>query len=88
MPATRRRSPSAGSILVPKISVPIARRDWLKTRDAAAILGCSERTLRRRLEQDFWIEGIHWRWVTARKRATLEINFPAAVRLMNTRGWV
>jgi len=86
MPTAHHRSAGAGSAV--KISVPIARRDWFKTRAAAAVLGCSERTLRRRLEQGHWIEGVHWRRVTARKRSIIEINLPAVVRLMNARGWV
>jgi hypothetical protein len=62
-------------------------RDWYPTRRAAALLGIPERTLRRRLQRPEWIQGIHYRWVVRTARQTLEVNVPAAVQLMNRRGW-
>lgn len=62
-------------------------RDWYPTREAAELLGVSERTLRRRLQKPFWLEGRHYRWTVRLTRKTLEINVPAAVRLMDRWGW-
>lgn len=62
-------------------------RDWYPTREAAAMLGVSERTLRRRLEKPFWLEGRHYRWTVKTTRRVLEVNVPAAIRLMDRWGW-
>jgi hypothetical protein len=66
---------------------PTVQRDWYPTRRAAALLGVSERTLRRRLGSQGWAEGLHYRWVTRHTRRTLEVNIPNAISLMNRGGW-
>jgi hypothetical protein len=66
---------------------PTVQRDWYPTRRAAALLGVSERTLRRRLGSSDWIDGLHYRWVTRHTRRTLEVNIANAISLMNRKGW-
>jgi hypothetical protein len=72
----------------PPVQRPTIQRDWYPTRRAAAMLGVSERTLRRRLSSPNWAEGRHYRWVTRQTRRTLEINVAGAINLMNCMGWI
>jgi hypothetical protein len=81
--AARRRHRIPG---LAKVTLTIAR-EWYPTREAAAMIGVSERTLRRRLEKPFWLEGRHYRWTVRTTRRTLEINVPAAIKLMDRWGW-
>lgn len=67
---------------------PRVQRDWYPTRQAAALIGISERTLRRRVSQPAWKDGFHYRWVSRAKRLTLEVNVTRAIKLMDQRGWV
>ena len=85
MHATSRSSSAARSALA--LSRLGLRRNWYPTREAAALLGVSERTLRRRLDGDHWREGLHYRWVLRSTRRTLEVNVPATVDLLNRKGW-
>jgi hypothetical protein len=62
-------------------------RDWFSTRQAAALLGVSESTLRRRIDKPAWQEGVHYRWIVRRSRQTVEINVPRAIKLMDSIGW-
>lgn len=71
----------------PPVQRPTVQRDWYPTRRAAALLGVSERTLRRRLSSPNWTEGLHYRWVTRHTRRTLEINVASTINLMNRIGW-
>jgi len=66
---------------------PKLLRQWYPTQQAAGLLGVSSRTLRRRIEQEHWIEGRHYRWVTRFVRPVLEFHVPAVVNLMDQRGW-
>lgn len=75
------------AVTTPRISVPAVRRDWYPVRFAAAAMGLSERSLRRRLTSRGWVEGVHWRRVSSKRRETLEVNLSAAVNLMNATGW-
>lgn len=83
-PASRYGTMVAQRVPVQRIAM---QRDWYPTRRAAALLGVSERTLRRRLSGPHWIEGLHYRWVTRHTRRTLEINVASAISLMNRMGW-
>lgn len=74
-------------LIQPVVITPPTQRDWFPTRQAASMIGVSERTLRRRLEKPHWIDGHHYRWVKRQSRQTLEINVPRAIRLMDQRGW-
>jgi hypothetical protein len=47
----------------------------------------SEWALRRRIQNPAWREGVHYRWTQRQTRATIEINVPAVVALMNAGGW-
>ncbi len=62
-------------------------RTWFTTATAAAMLGLSERTLRRRITRPGWVEGKHYRWITRQSRRTLEINVSNVIKLMDARGW-
>jgi hypothetical protein len=62
-------------------------RTWFATATAAAMLGISERTLRRRIVRPGWIEGKHYRWITRQSRRTLEINVSGVIELMDSCGW-
>lgn len=64
-----------------------AQRSWYPTSQAAAMLSTSERTLRRRISKAHWKEGLHYRWIVRQTRATLEINVPQVLKLMEEMGW-
>jgi len=71
----------------PHIERPGMPRAWFTTTRAAAMLGTSERTLRRRISRPTWLEGVHYRWITRESRRTLEINVARVIKLMDARGW-
>lgn len=73
--------------LAPRVRRTPIPRAWFSTATAAAMLGISERTLRRRIARPGWVEGIHYRWITRQSRRTLEINVSSAIRLMDSSGW-
>jgi hypothetical protein len=75
------------SVVTPVVSMPIARCNWFSTARAAALLHTSERTLRRRLSRDSWIEGFHYRWIVRSTRRTIEVHVPRAIELMEQQGW-
>lgn len=68
-------------------TVALPQREWYPTAKAAAMLGFSERTLRRRIQASHWIQGRHYRWVMLTSRAVLEVNVPRAIDLLNRWGW-
>lgn len=72
---------------LPSVRAVMPQRDWFSTRQAAAMLGLSEPTLRRRTARRSWVEGVHYRWITRHSRRTLEINVSQAIQLMNAIGW-
>lgn len=72
---------------LPAFHLALPQRDWFPVREAAALLGTSESTLRRRTAKEHWIEGLHYRWITRQSRQTLEVNVARAIKLMNAAGW-
>lgn len=72
---------------LPTVRAVVPQRDWFSTRQAAAMLGISEPTLRRRAARASWVEGVHYRWITRNSRRTLEVNVSRAIQLMNAIGW-
>lgn len=72
---------------LPAVRSPLPPRDWFPVRQAAAMLGTSENTLRRRISKVHWKDGLHYRWVTRQSRQTLEVNVAAVIKLMNAIGW-
>jgi hypothetical protein len=71
----------------PRFQRPEMPRAWFTTAQAAAMLGTSERTLRRRVARQSWVEGVHYRWITRESRRTLEINVARVIKLMEACGW-
>jgi len=80
------RAPAALA-LKPRRARPVLPRAWYSTAQAAAMLGSSERTLRRRVARQAWLEGVHYRWITRQSRRTLEINVAQVIKLMEACGW-
>jgi predicted nucleic acid-binding Zn ribbon protein len=80
------RAPAALA-LKPRRTRPVLPRAWYSTAQAAAMLGSSERTLRRRVARQAWLEGVHYRWITRQSRRTLEINVAQVIKLMEACGW-
>jgi len=72
---------------LPALRPVLPQRDWFPVRQAAAMLGTSESTLRRRTAKGHWMEGLHYRWVTRQSRQTLEVNVAGVIKLMNAVGW-
>jgi hypothetical protein len=69
------------------LPTPKLLRQWYPTQQAAGLLCVSPRTLHRRIKQQHWIEGRHYRWVTRSVRPVLEFHISAVVNLMDQRGW-
>jgi hypothetical protein len=72
---------------LPTVRPVLPSRDWYPIRQAAAMLGTSESTLRRRTSKAHWRDGLHYRWVTRQSRRTLEVNVAQVIKLMNAIGW-
>jgi hypothetical protein len=71
----------------PRVRRTPVPRTWFTTAAAAAMLGVSDRTLRRRITRSSWVEGMHYRWITRQSRRTLEINVSSVIKLMDACGW-
>jgi predicted DNA-binding transcriptional regulator YafY len=71
----------------PRLDRSALARAWFTTSQAAAMLGVSERTLRRRIARGAWIQGVHYRWITRQSRRTLEVNVSRVIKLMEACGW-
>lgn len=79
--------PASGPRRLSPPRLPRVRRDWHPVNQAAALLGLSSSTLRRRMEKPYWVEGAHYRWVVRSTRRTLEVNVPKAAKLLDHWGW-
>lgn len=75
------------AVRAPRVRRTPIPRTWFNTATAAAMLGTSERTLRRRIARPGWVEGRHYRWITRQSRRTLEIHVSNAIKLMDACGW-
>ncbi len=85
MPTAAPDAPGPAAAASPRKVLPAP---WMSSTAAAAELGLSPWTLRRRAHAaEHWVEGKHYRWIQKQQKRLLQVNLEAVRQLMTEVGW-